>query len=954
MHRLLAFIACIAAAQAASAEPAPLRVFGNTSTLEIAPVLLAAERAGTAVVTVSSGGIPNLFSADAADVATNAETQTLRESIEHPNLRVIFTVAEGYYRIVARRSGGVAKLADLRGKRIGTVPNTSSAYHLHRMLATVGLSEGDVTMVPLVPLTKVADALRTGEVDAVTVWEPEIQRAANALGADAIEFQDHAVYRELFNLNTTAEKLADPAKRRQIVAFVAQLIKASETIRSGSAEESMGLVARASGFDKSVVETAWHQEAYYGTLVHDLPDVMADEDLWLAQQGGRAVRSRSQLAELVDPSIRLEALALLDPPPDTRPRTLAEAQVSIERLAVGVADTEAIRAVKRLQHVYAHYMEQGRWSDLADLFADSGVAQFGDKGVTGKAAVRRYLLDEIGQGKNGLAPGRLNLRVVLSPVINLSEDAEHAKGRWHEVALLGEYGKGARWEGGIYENDYVRERGVWKIARLHFYPQYAGSYEQGWRSLSQTPFLVPYHYDAQGAGIPIPEAARVVAKPASAQGLTVLAKQLSALEHRVRQLNDAADVQNLQHSYGFYTDRKLWDDVADLFSSDATAEFGKQGVYVGKASIRRALDQFGALHAGELNDQLQLETVVTMAPDGRSASAYGIQLGMTSAAGTGQWSESLYANDYVKEGGVWKIHRLRVYPRLLTDYSAGWAKSALAAPGPSREFHSDRPSTEGLLLVYPAVGFPAIPYPHPVRQAGRGDLPDRRDVPGNLEELATRIVSAERDLAVAEGYDGAENVSNAYGYYIDEFKWDDTADLFSREGWKELSYIGTYVGRENVRKSMTLRYGSRGRTGKQMTLHQKTQPVVHVAPDGRSARIRERLFQINSVTDTPGSYIGGTYENEIVREDGAWKIAGMDLDYCWTTTYVTGWAHAEAEDSRRFAPPPGSVPPLAPDRPLRGVVLAPFPTIVDVPFHYRNPVSGRAPAVLLLPSERAP
>jgi hypothetical protein len=219
-----------------------------------------------------------------------------------------------------------------------------------------------------------------------------------------------------------------------------------------------------------------------------------------------------------------------------------------------------------------------------------------------------------------------------------------------------------------------------------------------------------------------------------------------------------------------------------------------------------------------------------------------------------------------------------------------------------------------------------------------------------LPELLTRVGELERKLRRAEAYDGAENVSNAYGYYIDEFKWDDTAELFARDGWKELSYIGTYVGREHVRQSMVLRYGSKGRTGKMMTLHQKTQPVVDAAEDGRSARIRERLFQINSVTDAPGSYIGGIYENEVVLEDGVWKISQMDLDYTWTTSYKTGWAQARSEDAARFAPPPGAPPPpLAPDRPLRGVVTAPFPEIVDVPFHYRNPVSGRAPAVLLLP-----
>src|SRR5512139_2771296 len=75
-----------AAAQDASR---PLRVYGNTKTIELAPVLLAADRIHKTPVTVSNGGIPNLFNPGEADIATNAETQALRQSVDHPNLRII-------------------------------------------------------------------------------------------------------------------------------------------------------------------------------------------------------------------------------------------------------------------------------------------------------------------------------------------------------------------------------------------------------------------------------------------------------------------------------------------------------------------------------------------------------------------------------------------------------------------------------------------------------------------------------------------------------------------------------------------------------------------------------------------------------------------------------------------------------------------------------------------------
>ena len=198
--------------------------------------------------------------------------------------------------------------------------------------------------------------------------------------------------------------------------------------------------------------------------------------------------------------------------------------------------------------------------------------------------------------------------------------------------------------------------------------------------------------------------------------------------------------------------------------------------------------------------------------------------------------------------------------------------------------------------------------------------------PGSAAELAERLDEAERRLAVARAYDGAENVSNAYGYYIDEFLWHDMADVFSVDGWKELSYVGTYVGRERIRESVIRRYNTVGRRANSLVIHQKTQPVIHVEPDGSGAQIRTRLFQMNSSLANEGSWLAGIYENIVVLENGVWKISAMDLDYTWTAGYGAGWAGVEAGAQRQFAPTSGGLAAeYPPDRPLTGVTFAPYP-----------------------------
>src|SRR5215471_6362990 len=99
-----------------SATP-PLRIAGNMTTIELGPVLVAANGLYRGQVTVINGGIPNLMRGE-VDAATNAETQLLRQSVEDPSLRIILTEAESFYRIVARRSAGITSVRDLRGKKV--------------------------------------------------------------------------------------------------------------------------------------------------------------------------------------------------------------------------------------------------------------------------------------------------------------------------------------------------------------------------------------------------------------------------------------------------------------------------------------------------------------------------------------------------------------------------------------------------------------------------------------------------------------------------------------------------------------------------------------------------------------------------------------------------------------------------------------------------------------------
>jgi len=664
-----------------------------------------------------------------------------------------------------------------------------------------------------------------------------------------------------------------------------------------------------------------------------------------------------------------------------------QASARLDRLETGIQAQEAIRSVKRLQNSYAHYLQSGLWADTADLFTDDAVGEFpGGTVVVGKDGLRKHFMEQSGRKSAGLAQGQLNLHLIMQPIVTLGADGKTAKGTWHEVVMHGKFGESAGWRGGVYENEYALDDGVWKISKLRYFEQYAGAYDD-YGHKAPPKWNIPYHFDARHVGVTIPESAlRTPALPLSASprsSANPQADRLRALARRVVALQDETSVQNLQHSYGYYLDRKLWDDIADLFADDGTLEIAQRGVYVGRERIRKALEVFFGPHPlrkGELFDHINVGTVVTISADGTSARARTTQLSQLGVNGEwAKWEAGTYENEFVKDGGVWKIKAIRYYPIFVTDYDLGWARDAQPAAGASKELPPDRASPR--FESYPAVNYVAFHFVHPVTgravryPSGRRTnvevlKPGKRDP--NSDAASTpyneKLDDVERRLDAAIAVDAVENLNSSYGYYIDESAWDNMADTFASTGSKEITGAGVYVGPERVRKILNLRGPRGGRTPNFYTIHQLTQPVIHISPDGNSANARLRLYQMGGNADgTSGSWIGGIYENTAVKENGEWKFGRQDLHHSFNASYRNGWARVGAvatplpgkqksdRDIRGGGITQGlggaaSGPRLAtefpPDRPIRARQYS-FPEISEPAFHYRNPVSGRMPAEFL-------
>jgi len=111
-----------------------------------------------------------------------------------------------------------------------------------------------------------------------------------------------------------------------------------------------------------------------------------------------------------------------------------------------------------------------------DLFAKDGTLEIGLRGVwVGQDRVRAYL-----HTLTDLKYGTLFNHMQLQPKIDVSPDGMTAKARWRAFEQFGALHRSAQWAEGTYENEYVKEDGVWKIKKLHYYMTYYVDYYKGW------------------------------------------------------------------------------------------------------------------------------------------------------------------------------------------------------------------------------------------------------------------------------------------------------------------------------------------------------------------------------------------------------------------------------------------------------------------------------------------
>jgi SnoaL-like domain len=194
-------------------------------------------------------------------------------------------------------------------------------------------------------------------------------------------------------------------------------------------------------------------------------------------------------------------------------------QQRLEALGKRLQALQDANEVENVQRTYGYFVDKAMWTEIHDLFQEKGTYEIGGRGVfVGKERVLEYL--RVGLGTERPVEGRLINHMQFQPITTVNADGTTASLRMKAFVM-----SNGGWGDVIYENTYVKENGVWKIASIRApFVMYCGV--EGWAKTATpntrpesfppppdrlpttvyltypSPHIVPFHYPNPVTGEP--------------------------------------------------------------------------------------------------------------------------------------------------------------------------------------------------------------------------------------------------------------------------------------------------------------------------------------------------------------------------------------------------------------------------------------------------------------------
>lgn len=189
---------------------------------------------------------------------------------------------------------------------------------------------------------------------------------------------------------------------------------------------------------------------------------------------------------------------------------IAALEHKMESMARELEMLKDIHAIRTLHFKYGYFMDKCLFSEIVELFSADCEIYFLGGLFRGKAGARR--LYGGASGLNGPADGMMFEHFVGQDIVDIAEDRTTAYGRFRTFMLGGVHETKTDapptipdefMEGGVYENTFIKEDGIWKIKKFDYNVVWQARFKDGWAhtkpgTLMVTPYKETYPDNPNG------------------------------------------------------------------------------------------------------------------------------------------------------------------------------------------------------------------------------------------------------------------------------------------------------------------------------------------------------------------------------------------------------------------------------------------------------------------------
>ncbi len=211
----------------------------------------------------------------------------------------------------------------------------------------------------------------------------------------------------------------------------------------------------------------------------------------------------------------------------------------------------------------------------------------------------------------------------------------------------------------------------------------------------------------------------------------------------LQEVADRQAIANLQGRYMYYLEAHRYDELLALFArhdSAVSVEIGEGGVYVGRAKVEamflQVLRPFFTQPGMMPVHMLTTPVIEVNCEDGRAQGMWQT-IGCNSFPdGDGLravWQQGTYDNLYIREGGEWRILRMRWLANFRTSFDRGWVREPLYQLAPldwsefPDELRPDLPPSQAFESYDPSAVRVRAPQPPEPRNQDSSPPPILRD-----------------------------------------------------------------------------------------------------------------------------------------------------------------------------------------------------------------------------------